>query len=738
MADDTRARAERAKPGGGFTIDDLWRIERLAAPSLSPDGTRAVLTLTRYDMQDNRASTSLVLLSLQGSLQGGAPRMLTSCGDKDGGPAWGPLRADGRPAPIAFLARREQHGKKDLETQIYLIDADGGEARRASDWAPGVAGGLRWFPDGRHLAFVSWVYVAAKPTAQAQATSHKAAKERKESGYVTDQAVYRHWDHNLPMGRRPHLCVLDTETGKVVDLLAESGFELPLFDPENGSFDIAPDGRSLVFCHDPADDKRIMNCHALAVVQLAKPDARGRLGRVKAVRRLWQAEGWHVEQPRFSHGGTRIALVAQQRARRHNAPLQLALLAADGSGFAIETEAWDREISGAIRWSDADDAVIFAAEDEGRCHLWRWDLAARAARQLAAGGWVHGFDARAGQIVYCADSMVHPARAYAMPADAAAPPRRIERYNDELLARFSFGRHESVQFDGARAAGRPTQMWLVYPPGFDPRRRYPVLHSIHGGPHTASGDTWHYRWNNQVFASGNGGPQQYIVCCVNYHGSTSFGDAYKCAIDARWGEHELADIEAATDWLRAQPYVDPQRIFAAGGSYGGYLVAWMNGHCAPGRYRAYVCHAGCYDWVAMFASDGADYFKHELGAWYWERDDRGRAVGMQKVHAQSPHAYAHAFSTPTLVVHGLLDYRVPDAQGLAYYNTLKAQGVPARLLWYPDENHWVLKPRNSRLWYEEFFGWLTRHDAPPERAGGKGQRRKHAAGANAGKARRGA
>ena len=142
-------------------------------------------------------------------------------------------------------------------------------------------------------------------------------------------------------------------------------------------------------------------------------------------------------------------------------------------------------------------------------------------------------------------------------------------------------------------------------------------------------------------------------------------------------------------------------MYATGGSYGGYMVAWMNAHVAPGRYNAYICHAGCFDWTAMFADDAYTWHAQEFGAWYW--DDQAR------LDAQSPHAFAATMQTPTLVIHGALDYRVPDAQGLAYYNTLKAKGVDARLVWFPDENHWILKPRNSRLWYDEYFGWLERH-----------------------------
>ena len=337
---------------------------------------------------------------------------------------------------------------------------------------------------------------------------------------------------------------------------------------------------------------------------------------------------------------------------------------------------WDHEVHAPLLWEDDGQSLLFAAEQKGRNHLWRFDLPDRRAEIVVAGGWLGGFDKAAGTLVTLADSAQHPGRLHAhLPA---AAPRRIETFNDSLMATLALGRVEEVWFQGASAAagaaaqaeGDDVQMWLVYPPGFDAKKKYPVLHNIHGGPHTGPGDNWHYRWNTQLFAA-----QGYVVASVNYHGSSGFGQVFLDSITHRWGELELQDIETGTDWLLKKAWVDRKRVFAAGGSYGGFMVAWMNGHVAPGRYQAYICHAGCFDWVGMFADDAWSWHAKELGRWYW--DD------MAQVHAQSPHAFAGNMATPTLVVHGALDYRVPDAQGLAYYNTLKARGVEARLLWFP-------------------------------------------------------
>jgi dipeptidyl aminopeptidase/acylaminoacyl peptidase len=623
-------------------------------------------------MDDNQTTATLWLLSTLG----GRPRPLTQCGSKDGAPQWSP-HGD----LIAFTAKREQQGVKDDETQLYLIAPDGGEAWRAAEVATGVDA-FRWCPDGRRLVVLSWVRPDLKGT-QAQAKAHKAFRQRKESGYATSQAQYRHWDSQLPMGRVPHLWVMDVASGRMRDLFEGTTFELTRCDPDRNAFDISPDGRRIVFAFDPAAEKRTGNCFALAEMEL----------KGARVRELARDAGWDMGAPRYSPDGERIAFLASHQGRKHTMPAQLCVWERDSGRWELQSGEWDHELHAPLLWEEDGQALLFTAEQKGRKHLWRFDLPDRRAELVVRGGNVSAFDKRAGTLVTLADAADHPARLHAhLPGDK---PRRIEKFNDRVLAGVALGRHEERWFKGA--LGDQVQMWLSYPSGFDPKKTYPLLHVIHGGPHAAAGDSWHYRWNVATFAA-----MGYVVCSVNYHGSSGFGYAFLDSISHRYGQLELQDIEAATDELLKQPWADKRRVFAAGGSYGGYLVAWMNGHVAPGRYRAYVCHAGCFDWTAMFADDAYPWHAREFGAWYW--DDPAQ------VNAQSASSFAAHMRTPTLVVHGALDYRVPDQQGLAYYNTLKARQVDARLLWFPDENHWVLKPRNSRLWYAEFFAWLKAHD----------------------------
>ena len=667
-----------------ITVEDLWQMQRLGPPSLSPDGAQVVCSLGSHSMDDNQSRSALWLLSTLG----GQPRQLTQCGDKDGQPAFSP-RGD----RIGFIARREQQGQKDETPQFYVIPADGGEAHRVGQVATGVDA-FRWCPDGRRIVFISWVWPGLKG-ARAQAKALKAFKDRKVSGYATSQAFYRFWDHFTPEGRVPHLHLMDVASGKVRDLFEGTDYELQRGDPDAHSFDISPDGKRLVFAYDPAPEKRTDGRFALAELDLKR-------GRFET---LAQDVGWDFNHPRYSPDGRQVACIASHQALRHTMPGQLAVVA-PGQPVEVLSAEWDHEVQAPLVWEDDGQAVLLAAEQRGQRHLWRFDLPDRRAELVVRGGWVQGFDKAAGTLVTLADAADHPARLQAHLPGAA--PRRIESFNDAITGRLALGHHEAIEVVGA--LGDAVQVWLFYPPGFNAKKQYPLLQVIHGGPHTSVGDNFHYRWNNALFAAQ--GADGHVVAVVNYHGSTGFGYAFKDSITHRWGTLELQDIEAATTELLKRPYIDPGRVYATGGSYGGFMVAWMNGHIPGGpgrRYAAYVCHAGCFDWTAMFADDAWAWHAKELGGWYW--DD------MARVHAQSPHAFAAAMDTPTLVIHGALDYRVPDAQGLAYYNTLKARGVAARLLWFADENHWVIKPRNSRLWYAEFFAWLDSHRSLPAPAG---------------------
>ena len=663
----------------------LWRLARLGAPSISPCGREAVLGVTTYDADQNQGVSRLWRLHTDGR----APRELTSCGEKDGQPAWSP-RGD----RIAFLARRRgADGALDETPQLYAIAADGGEARRLAHFAPGIES-FKWFADGRRIVFAAWGFAGAR-TAQAQAQALKADKDDKATGVATSEAFHRYWDHDMPRGRRLQLWLLDADTGRITPLTAGSALELPRTNDGNGSYDVRPDGRRVCVVFDPADEPRLGNPLALAEVDVA----------TRRVVRRAVVPGWELDAPAYSPDGRRLACLAANTGAAHTALARPALVAADGTLEPL-CPGWDRHVDSRLLWAADGQGLRFAAEDRGRRHLWRLPLQAAEPTVEQAGDWVQGFDAAGDTLLWLADSARHPAQVWARAGGAA--PRRIERFNDERMAGLALGEVRELQVAGA--GGEPVQVWLTFPPGFDAKKKHAVLHMIHGGPFAAAGDSFGWRWNPHVFAApepGVAGDPGRVVVQVNYHGSSGFGHAFRHSLIGRQGELELQDIEAATDWLCTQRWADRDRIVASGGSYGGFLVAWMNGHVPAwpqGRYRAYVCHAGVFDRISTFSADSWPVRPLDLGAEYW--------VDMPRVLAQSPHAFAARMATPTLVIHGARDYRVPDANGLAYFHTLKSRGVPARLLWFADENHWVLKPANSLQWHREFRAWVAQHTTP--------------------------
>ncbi len=672
-------------------VDTLWQLQRLSGLTLAPDGRAAVVSVTTPDMEKNQTRTRLWLLPTNAR----KPRPLTSCGERDGQAAWSP-KGD----RIAFVARREQEGSKDSTPQLYTIAADGGEAQRHSSFGPGIES-FKWLPDGRRVVFSAWVWPTLKGAA-AQNKAHKAWTERKESGYVTSDAYYRHWDHNVPMGRVLHLLLLDLASGRVTDLFEGTTLELPRDAGGNEVYDVSPDGRRIAFVHDPAAEP--LQAHRLALSEIEL--------RTRHVHSLVDDEAWDIAGPAYSPDGKQIAVAAANVGLKHTALAQPAVVTPHIKGsrgkaaLRVLAPEWDHAINTPLRWAEDSTALFFTAEERGRCHLWRYAFDSDTVSLLHEGGWVQGFDLAGDTVVMLADSAVHPARVLARGLERPSDdqPVRLENFNDELLAGVAFGEVAETTISGA--LGEPVQLWLVFPPGLNPakeKKKHPVTHVIHGGPFAAAGDTFSWRWNPHIFAAAG-----HVIAQVNYHGSSGFGFKFRDSLIGRQGELELQDIEAATDWLLQQRWADVKRVFATGGSYGGFLVAWMNGHVAPGRYRAYVCHAGVYDRVATFSADSYSTRPLDLGAKYWEDPVR--------VAAQSPHSFAAQMATPTLVTHGAMDFRVPDCNGLAYYNTLKAKGVDARLLWFPDENHWVLKPRNSRLWYAEFAAWLARHGGSKKKA----------------------
>jgi dipeptidyl aminopeptidase/acylaminoacyl peptidase len=361
----------------------------------------------------------------------------------------------------------------------------------------------------------------------------------------------------------------------------------------------------------------------------------------------------------------------------------------------VVTEDFDRTVSG-VTWAPDSRKVYAAIDDAAHNRVYAIDV--RSGKPTPLTG-EHSFgslelsdDGRT--LVALRQSFIEP------PTLVRIDPRRgtvtkLSDFNDEVLAGVDFGRYESVTYAGAN--GDPVQMWVVYPPGFDPEQKYPLYLLLHGGPHNGITDSFHFRWNAQVF-SGWG----YVTGWHNFHGSSGFGQDFTDSINPYQSELPYIDTIKAAEWFAEKPWIDSERMGAGGGSYGGYLASILLGREHP--FKTLVAHAAVFNWLTQYAADyGASQRRHGE---FWEKPGH--------YEKSSPHMGAANFETPTLVIHGQLDYRVPLNHGIELFNILQNRGVRSRLVYYPDENHWILKPNNSLRWYQEKKDWLAEFLQPAD------------------------
>jgi dipeptidyl aminopeptidase/acylaminoacyl peptidase len=333
------------------------------------------------------------------------------------------------------------------------------------------------------------------------------------------------------------------------------------------------------------------------------------------------------------------------------------------------------------------------AEQQGRVPLFRMGADGTGFATVLPGGSITELDSAKDTLVFLYENSSRAPELYTL--DGSGQPRQLTHFNDALFAGLDLGKVESRTFQGA--GGDTVQLWLTYPPGFDAKKKYPLVQVLHGGPATMVRDAFGYRWNTHVFASPG-----YIISQVNRHGSTGFGDAFTLSIHGAWGEKPLQDILAANAYLfEAVPAIDRDKVAAAGASYGGYLATWIEGH--TDAFKALVNHAGVSDFIGEYASDATAglFDAGTMGGLPWDNPE-----AMQR---NNPIAFAKDFHTPMLITHGEKDYRVPYGQGLSLYGILQNKGVPSRLVVFPDENHWILAPQDSIYWNYEVQNWLARY-----------------------------
>ena len=658
-----------------ITAQDLWAVKRVGAPALSPDGKWVAYSVQEWSIEKNKPTAALWLTDVASA----SSRRLTAGTGSDTAPAWS---TDG--SRIAFVSKRFD----DEVAALYVIAVGGGEAEKLVELPWGVSVPA-WLPDGKGIVFATQVIPElagsfAKADVAAMKKEAKRRKDSKMTAYASEYRQYRYFDRNLTDNLANRLRRIDVASKALTALTPKYD---RLFAPSGEvRFDIAPDGRQIALALNSIPPPYAEQPNTDIV--LLPTDGSG------AFTNLTTDNRYGDDFPRFAPDGrsvlyTRVATANQQGelrrlwqhrlAEKRNVPLAAALdLSIDDPSFA----------------GDGGN-LVFLAEQDGRLPLFGLKPDGTGAASVLFGeGSNTGLEVVNQQAVFLNETASRPAELFAMDLKGG-PARQLTRFNEALFAGLDLGKVESHEFPGA--GGDTVQVWVTYPPGFDPKKKYPLVQLLHGGPHTMVRDAFSPRWNTHVFASPG-----YIVASVNRHGSTGFGEAFARSINGAWGDKPTEDVLKANDYLFATiPAIDRDNVAAAGASYGGYLATWLLGHTKA--FKTLVNHAGVSDFMGQYGADITTYgFTSEvLGGTPWQNPE-----AMQR---NNPVAYAANFSTPMLITHGEKDYRVPYGQGIALYGILQTMRVPSRLVVFPDENHWILSPQNAIHWNYEVQSWLARY-----------------------------
>jgi dipeptidyl aminopeptidase/acylaminoacyl peptidase len=645
-----------------INIDDLLAIKRVGSPRLSPDGQWIAFDESTIDMKANARHSAIHLLPVSG----GASRTITDGAKQDEGPAWSP---DGK--WIAYVSNRDGGAK-----QVWLYDVAAGTQKKISN-LDGGAGSVKWAPNGKGVIVVSDIYpdCGVDPTC----IQNKNAPEAQPThARIITNLLYRHWTA-WESPTRSHILYVPLDGTAPFDL-TPGAFDAPPFSLGGGDeFDVSPDGKELAFARNTDEHPELSTNSDIFIVPILGGQAK----------RITTRRGADTS-PQYSPDGKYIAYRSQARAGYESDLWELWLYnraTGQSTRLAADFPDWIE----AAHWAPDSKSLYVIAPHQGSDQLFEITLDGGKYEMTPGFGSVGDFEvARNNQTLYEArSSLTGPTEIYAI-EKRTGKSQRLTHENDALLTSFKIGLTRDFYWTGAD--GAKIEGHLVTPPDFDPNKKYPALVLLHGGPQGAWSDAWSYRWNPQIFAA-----RGYVILMPNPRGSTGFGQKFTEEISGDWGGRVYTDIMNGVDAFAALPYVDGSRMGAAGASFGGYMIDWLLGH--TDRFKALFSHDGVFNLVSMYGAT------EEL--WFPEFEFKGNPYDNPELYEKwSPSNYVRNFKTPTLVVHGELDFRVPIDQGLQLFTALQRRGVPSKMLIFPDEGHWVLKPQNSRLWYTTAGDWF--------------------------------
>ena len=700
--------AQTPQPKRPMTFEDMMKMRRLGETAVSPDGKWLAYSVTSVNLDQNTKTAELWLQPIAG----GDPQPLAAAKPGDGGPQFAP---DGK--RILFLSGREG------SQQVWLADFD--PATGATSNAKKLtaisteADNAKWSPDGHSVVFTSSVYPNCPAISPADggvgdkcnADKDKAAADSKVKAQIFTHLLYRHWSH-FTGDKRSHLFLAAIETGALRDLTPNDPHDVPPFSLEGGGgFSIAPDSKELAFTENLDPEPAISTSASIFTLDLTNPSA-------KPVKVSTSAGGNF--NPAYSPDGKYLAWRSEERAGYEADKFRLFLYdraAKTAKDLLPNFGNWVDEFV----WATDSKTLSFVSGYHGAAPISEvgvdgQHLSVRATVGQGLGEFsdLHALP-DAEHLVATKMTASQPGEAIRVSPSATIVEGRnskgefgpvggfpvdempITHLNDALLAQLDLSAMESFWFTAADKT--KLQGFLIRPPAFDPAKKYPVKFLIHGGPQGAWGDAWSYRWNAELFAA-NG----YVVVMINPRGSTGYGQAVVDGVNGDWGGKPFSDLMEGLDAAeRKFPFIDKNRECALGASYGGYMANWVLGH--TDRFKCIVSHDGMFTAESAFGSTEEDWFNiWEFKGHPW--DYYGKPDSENPFRKWSPMLSAKNFKTPTLVVHGQLDYRLDVSEGFQLFDTLQLLKVPSKMLYFPDEGHWILKPQNSRLWWKTVNDWV--------------------------------
>jgi dipeptidyl aminopeptidase/acylaminoacyl peptidase len=675
--DPSAARAVNAPGKHPFTFQDMMALKRVSEPVPSPDGKWVLFAAEDVNLEENTKKSHLWIVPAGG----GEAHRLNPSPNEEERPRFS---LDGR--RIIFTSKATD------PSQIWMcgFDSDGGKLsgtpQQVSSLSTGADGGI-WSPDGRNLLFVSAVY----PECQDDACNQKRDEELKKSkvkGQIFTKLFYRHWKAFTEF-KRSHLFVIGADTDgsrpTAARDLTPGDHDVPPFNlGGQDMYSISPDGQEIAYTSNIDEVEATSTNNEIFIVPMAGG----------APKKISTSPG-NDSTPVYSPDGKHIAWKSMARAGFEADRSSLLIYQRELGQSRNATERFDRSV-GSLTWSPDSKAIYFTAEDRGEEPIWSLPLEAKEPTPLAR---LHADDLTfggTGELFFTRMSIAAPNESWRIDVSHPSEPKPVTHLNDALLSKIEMQPLESFTFQGAE--NDEVEGFLIKPPGFDAAKKYPLKFLIHGGPQGAWGNSWTYRWNAELLAA-NG----YVVVMINFHGSTGYGQKFTDSISGDWGGKPYLDLMRGLDYVeKTYPFIDKNREAALGASYGGYMANWILGH--TDRFRCIVSHDGMFDTESTFGTT------EEL--WFPEWEFKGPPWKNREMYRKwSPHLFADKFKTPTLVVHGQLDYRLDVSEGFQLFTTLQLLGVPSEMLYFPDEGHWVLKPQNSRLWYTTVNDWVDRWTA---------------------------